>query len=292
VKANPFGSIIIRLILVAIFPLILILSACSDSDPVDVRTNEATDTSDDADGAVDDDSGTTDDDDDPSDDTDDDDSHNDDDDDDDDTDDDDDDDDDDDNDGGDGLPGEPWDGFASAGDLFGVVGVAHDDVLNVREAPDAGSTIIETLDPTEMGVEATGEGRLLPSTIWYQVDTDSGVGWVNARFVAFIGGTDDATAEYIATGSPTNAETMVELADAVADAFIFDPDVGTTVTQTVAPSVGDLAEITYDIIGLGDDAVGGFRLHIFATPVGEGFELKSIERTLLCSRGTAGELCV
>jgi hypothetical protein len=189
------------------------------------------------------------------------------------------------------MPGEPWDGFASAGDQFGVVGVAHDDVLNVREAPDAGSTIVTTLDPTEMGVEATGEARELPSSFWYQVDTGSGVGWVNARFVLFIGGTDDATAEYIATGSPTSAETMVELADAVADAFILDDDVGPRVTQTVAPSVGDLAEITYDVIGLGDDAVGGFRLHIFAVPDGEGFELKSIERTVLCTRGTAGELC-
>ncbi|MDH3293960.1 MAG: SH3 domain-containing protein [Acidimicrobiia bacterium] len=191
------------------------------------------------------------------------------------------------------LPGESWDGFAAAGDLFGVVGVAHDDVLNVRAIPDASADIITALAPTATGIVATGEGRLLPSSIWYQVDTDAGLGWVNARYVAFIAGTDDATAEYLATGSPGGAETMVELADMIADAFILDDSDGTEVVQTVAPTVGDLGEITYDIIGLGDDAVAGFRLHILATPSDslEGFDLTSIERTYLCSRGTDGEVC-
>ena len=56
---------------------------------------------------------------------------------------------------------------------------------------------------------------------------------------------------------------------------------------------GDPGEVTFDIVGLGDDSVGGYRLHIFANPAeeGDGFVLKSVERTTLCSRGVTGELC-
>jgi len=58
--------------------------------------------------------------------------------------------------------------------------------------------------------------------------------------------------------------------------------------------VGDLGDTTYDVIGLGDDAQLGWRLHVFGTPSesGEGFFLKSIERTLLCGRGVSDGFCV
>ncbi len=190
------------------------------------------------------------------------------------------------------LPGEEWDGFAAAGDEFAVMGVAHDDELNVRELPDASSTIVTSVGPTDTGLVATGRARLLPQSIWYEIDVDGDVGWVNAAFVGFMGGTDDATAEYLADGSQGGAETMVDLARAVSAAFAStEPE--SRIVQSVAPTVGDLGEITYDVIGLGDDSVAGFRLHIFATPDdnGETFSLKSIERTVFCSRGSDGELC-
>jgi hypothetical protein len=66
------------------------------------------------------------------------------------------------------------------------------------------------------------------------------------------------------------------------------------ITMSVAPTVGDLGEVTFDVIGIQDDAVRGFRVHVFATPDegGEGFVLKSVEQTLLCGRGVSGGLCV
>jgi len=190
------------------------------------------------------------------------------------------------------LPGEAWDGFADAGDEFAVMGVAHDDELNVRSLPDASSDIVTSVGPTETGLIATGRARLLPRSIWYEVDVDGQVGWVNAAFVGFMGGTDDATAEYLANGSQGGAETMVDLARAVSAAFASE-EPESRIVQSVAPTVGDLGEITYDVIGLGDDSVAGYRLHIFATPDdnGETFSLRSIERTVFCSRGTDGELC-
>lgn len=60
------------------------------------------------------------------------------------------------------------------------------------------------------------------------------------------------------------------------------------------PKVGDLAEITMDVIGLGDDAVGGERLVIFAQVEdgGRRFRVRSVELTTLCSRAVAEDgLC-
>jgi hypothetical protein len=60
--------------------------------------------------------------------------------------------------------------------------------------------------------------------------------------------------------------------------------------MSVSPTVGDLGEVTYDVVGLGDDALGGVRIHIFGDPAeGEGFILSSVERTFICSRGVTDD---
>lgn len=65
------------------------------------------------------------------------------------------------------------------------------------------------------------------------------------------------------------------------------------IVQSVAPTVGDLGEVTYDIIGLGDDSIAWYRLHVFGTPGdgGESFVLASIERTTFCARGLSRGFC-
>jgi hypothetical protein len=60
----------------------------------------------------------------------------------------------------------------------------------------------------------------------------------------------------------------------------------------VAPSEGDLGEVTFDVVGYPDDAVYGQRLHVFGrSGEGGGFDLKSVESTLLCRRGVADGVC-
>jgi hypothetical protein len=191
------------------------------------------------------------------------------------------------------LPGEDFDGFVGDGDVVAVVGVAHDDVLNVRAGPGADQDIVTTAGPTADDLVGTGRARLLSSSIWYEVTVGGVTGWVNSSFVAFQGGVDDATSEFLGGDPPITAETMADLGQEVADGFA-STDPASNVVQSVAPSVGDLGEVTYDVIGLGDDAVAGYRLHVFGTPDegGEGFGLKSIERTTFCTRGLSGELCV
>ena len=189
------------------------------------------------------------------------------------------------------LPGEPVDFGPRAGDELAVVGVAHDDVLNVRAAPGTDADIVGELPPTATGLTATGRARSLPESVWYQVDVDGVTGWISGAFVGYLGLTDDATAEVIAAlGETPGAETMLDLGLIVAEATASD-DPPSRIVMSVSPTVGDLGEVTYDVVGLGDDALGGYRLHVFGDPAegGEGFVLSNVERTIICSRGVTDE---
>ncbi len=187
------------------------------------------------------------------------------------------------------LPGEPFEMFWREGDVLGVVGVAHDDVLNVREGPGVSYDVVAMLEPTADDVVAAGRSRLLSGSIWTEVVVAGTTGWVNTHYVAYLGATSDATSDTIAKiGDTPAAETMVDLGRVVAEAHA-STDIDSGITVTVAPTVGDLGEITYDVIGLADDAQVGVRLHVFGEPDagGEGFTLGTVELTLLCGRGVS-----
>lgn len=193
------------------------------------------------------------------------------------------------------LPGEPIDIGPTAGQVLGVVGVPSGDVLNVRAAPGADQRIVATLDPLADDVVATGAARRLAESIWQEVTEEDVTGWVNRAFLAWLGGTDDVTAQIIDVLSERpSAKTMLELGRIVAETRASDQP-PSRMTVTVAPTAGDLGEITYDVVGLGDDSVFGERLHVFGRPLddGRGFSLANVERTLLCARGVTDDgLCV
>ena len=192
------------------------------------------------------------------------------------------------------LPGEEIIGYVADGDVLGVVAVRHDDVLNIRALPGTDQPVVATADPTDIDLLATGRARLLPSSIWWEVEAGGTTGWANSRFLGHVAATDDVTAAFLADyGAVPEAETLTQLGELVAAEFA-SVDPPSRIVLTVAPSVGDLGEVTYDVIGIGDDSVLGFRLHLFAVEGdgGESFELRTIEQTLFCARGTAGEICV
>ena len=191
------------------------------------------------------------------------------------------------------LPGEPIDIGPRAGDVIAVIGVAHDDVLNVRVAPGTDQRIVDELDPLADDIVALGNARTLSLSIWIEVDTGDTTGWVSSRFIGYLGQTTDETAAIIdRLGEIPEAETMLDLGLILAEAVASD-DPPSSIVMSVAPSVGDLGEVTYDVVGLGDDAVRGLRLHVFGTPSAsqDGFVLKSVEQTLLCGRGLSDGLC-
>jgi hypothetical protein len=192
------------------------------------------------------------------------------------------------------LAGEPFDLGPAEGDVLGVVGVAYDDVLNVRSGPGTDQPIIATLDPLFDQIVATGRHRLLTRSIWNEIEVGGTTGWANSSFMAWLGTVDDATSRYIANGfggATPSAATMLDLGMLVADVAKSE-DPPSRVTVTVAPTEGDLGEVTIDIVGLGDDSLFGIRLHIFGTPTSDGYSLKSIEEQEMCGRGITNDgLC-
>lgn len=192
----------------------------------------------------------------------------------------------------DGLAGEPIVGFFfSEGDTLAVVGVAHDDVLNVRTGPGVGADIIATLAPLADDVIAIGSARQLPRSIWVEVDTGDVTGWANASFLAYLGDTTDVTAEVMADlGADRTAATIQALGLAVAETRA-STDPASDIVVVDGPTIGDLGEVTIDVIGLGDDSLYGLRLHVFGQPLetDAGFDLKSVEQTVLCGRGVSDD---
>ncbi len=182
--------------------------------------------------------------------------------------------------------GDPIDLFAQPGDVLSVVGVAHDDVLNVRSGPGTSNDIIATIEPLGFAV-ASGEARDIGQSFWYEVTTAEGVtGWVSFIYTAFAGQTDDATDEVVAAlGEVPTADTMEELGMIVAGTQASTGEVESSIEMSAAPSGFGLMTVTYDVVGLLDDSIYGFRLRVTGQAVSDGFSLNSVERTALCARG-------
>jgi hypothetical protein len=190
------------------------------------------------------------------------------------------------------LPGEPIEIHPYEGDRLAVAGVAADDTLNVRTAPGTGADVLFELEPLATDVEATGHNRSIEGGgVWAEVTDGDRRGWANVAFLAYLGATRDVTSEI---GMPPAAETMVEIGQQVATLRAGDaPD--PDVTVVAGPTVGDLGEITVDVVGLADDAQTGERLAVFAEPLpdGETFRTRTVEATTLCARGVTDDgLCV
>ncbi len=223
------------------------------------------------------------------------------------------------------LPGKPYEYGPAEGVSLAVVGVDHDDVLNVRDVPFG--EIIATLglanpiayllevraapsgepiawyDSWTGAIVATGRTRRLPTTVWHEVQVAGLTGWASGAYLAPIGLTDDVTADLIdLLGERPMADTLIELALLVGEALASD-EPPSRVVVTVAPSLFEgLGEVMVDVLNIGDDSLLGYRLHVFANPGGDWmseepgpFTLRSVERAVLCHshRGVTAEgLCV
>jgi len=191
------------------------------------------------------------------------------------------------------LAGEPIEFGPAEDDIVMVAGVAYDDVLNLRAAPGADQPISDEIPPTFADLVAQGNTRDLSPGFWIEVDYEGTVGWVNFAYTAFEGHVTDETANVIDEfGERPVADTMTDLGELVAGVFDSDEEPQSDIVQVAEVVDGDLTEVTYDVVGLGDDSVLGFRLHIFAEESADGFTLRTVEATLLCLRGVSDGLCV
>ena len=224
------------------------------------------------------------------------------------------------------LPGTPAEFGPAAGTPLGVVGVNHDDFLNVRDVPNG--NVVATLslriapgDPANSklhvgdaaaedtvatlsldGITATGRTRDLATSTWHEIQAGPVIGWASSKYLAPLTPSVrlDMTAQVqSAVGSTPTAPTLTELANLVAGAFASD-EPASRIRVTAAPrAIDGLAEITVDVVGLPDDSVRGYRLLISADPAGDWrdpdvdtaggpFTLRNVMGTPLCysHRGT------
>jgi hypothetical protein len=188
-----------------------------------------------------------------------------------------------------GLPGDPIDFGPAAGDVLAVIGVAHDDVLNLRAAPGADQEILAGIPPLHDELSALGQTRELPRSFWIEIEYQATTGWVNLSFVGYLGDTFDATSAIVdELGHLPSAPTMLELGESVAG-VLGSEEPPSELVVTVAPRDGDPGEVTFDVIGIGDDAVRGLRAHVFGSPENGGFVLDTVEVTSLCGRGVTDD---
>ena len=193
------------------------------------------------------------------------------------------------------LPGEPIDVAPPEGTTLSVLGVRHDDILNVRRIPGLNGEILDTLAPTSDDSVATGRSRQLPNSVWWEVTTATGViGWVSSSYTAVMGVTNDHTFAILGEVGAVEG-TIADVGQAVADSQS-QGEATRRIEMVVAPTAGDLGEVTFDVVGLGDDAVAGLRLHVFAVDEsGDGtYTIKTVEVTAMCQSyrgGTPGEPC-
>ena len=80
--------------------------------------------------------------------------------------------------------GSRCEGGTAHGERLSVQGVAADDVLNVREAPDKAAAVLGGLPPDATGVRGTSNRRRVGPSIWREVECGKLRGWVNERFLA------------------------------------------------------------------------------------------------------------
>lgn len=191
----------------------------------------------------------------------------------------------------DGLPGEPFDAGPAAGAELAVVGVAAGDTLNVRSGPGVAFDVVTELPPLTDDVVATGQARVTDEAIWVEVSRGE-TGWVNWRYLAYLGSTDDVTHRL----GETHGQEVVEAAEAVIAQLY--PDAGADWVVVDGPRNGspgevvELGDVVIDVLDFGDDSVLGARLHVFASPDGGAFTVRTVEVTTLCARGVADGLCL
>ncbi len=72
---------------------------------------------------------------------------------------------------------------ASTSAEFAIILVADNDVLNVRTGAGVSNPIAYTLAPHATGIHRTGPSQVVADSLWTEIQTSAGTGWVNARFL-------------------------------------------------------------------------------------------------------------
>lgn len=188
------------------------------------------------------------------------------------------------------LPGEAVEIHPYQGGGLAVIGVAAEDVLHLRSGPGIDSTSLAELSPLTMDIHATGHNRQVDDgSFWAQIDVEGVTGWASPTYLAYPGQVTDITSEIPELPAAPDAQSAAML---IADGLLSGHPPSARAVVVDRPPPGDLHEIVLDVVGYGDDSLTGERLHIFLDRDGDSFTVRTVEATLLCSRGVSDGLCL
>jgi len=146
--------------------------------------------------------------------------------------------------------------YLAAGEIYPaytVVGVAADDVLNVRDGAGVTYAIVGAIPPHGMGVRVTGSGVRVEDATWVPVRYGQVEGWVNASYLARqVGGADES-----ATRTSSSIVMALAAHDMEAVADYVHPDLGVRISPyTYVRADGPPAE--QDIVLSADEVRGAW----------------------------------
>jgi len=188
-----------------------------------------------------------------------------------------------------------------------VIGVEGDDVLNFRLRPDANSRILATAAPALEGfpqkiIIGTGVGQSNGPTLWWQATIDGETAWASQEFLGMLGVTTDIFAQLQNNMASLEADTIQELADAIALAVSGAPESTSAVVVEVIGVDAPSSLATVDVIGIGDDASKGLRIFLNLFNIRDidatefvilGYQITGATATDICGRGiAANDFCV
>ena len=170
------------------------------------------------------------------------------------------------------LPGAETESTFRTGDLVGVIG-ADDGVTHWLVDFPGVDGVAREVQPTDTGLEALGIAWQVDDVLWERLAFADREGYFPRSMLAFIGEPEDVTDLY----ATLNSESAEDLGAQIAGEI--------EATEIVLVAKPSSQEVVYDVIGLGDDSVEGYRVRVTAKEVGARFTPELVERTPLCRRG-------
>jgi len=170
------------------------------------------------------------------------------------------------------LPGAETQSTFRSGDLVGVIG-AEDGVTHWLVDFPGQDSVAREVQPTDNGIEALGIAWQVDDVLWERLSFDGREGFFPRSMLAFIGEPEDVTDLY----ATLNSKSVEELGGQIAGEI--------EATRIVLVAEPSPLEVVYDVIGLGDDSVEGYRVRVIAREIDAGFTAELVERTPLCKRG-------
>jgi hypothetical protein len=178
------------------------------------------------------------------------------------------------------LPGLEVESSFQPGDRLGIIGVATGLPLSLVPTPGITSGGLE-LTPTEEGLVAAGVARQVGEVVWEQMRFGGDDGYLPRSTVAFIGEPEDVTHLYSGVSDDAVRDLGYQIAAEIEAARI-------VLVAEPAPN-----EVVYDVVGMEDDTIAGYRIRVVADGAGDELTPAVVERTPLCTSGVSAEgLCL